>query len=119
MSKTVEARKYLRETIESRSNVIRERMRIISILRDYPDVRANVLRSREYQVPDYPTVEGLTSYRDDLMAYASEPVRSYGNCYYSCCGLEDAEGYRKDNAREHAKLLTTCIRVLKWQKETR
>jgi len=55
-----------------------------------------------YHAPKKPTHANLWAEAREAWEFGTSPIRPHGDCYYSQCGLDDAEGERKDAAREHA-----------------
>lgn len=53
-------------------------------------------------IPFRPTAAKFEQKAREMLAYSKEPIGHYGNEYYSCCGMEDAECYRKEEARNAA-----------------
>ena len=53
----------------------------------------------------------LREYGRTLRLHANSPIRSYGDEYYSCCGLEDAQSELREWAAEMAPIVLRAAKI--------
>ena len=81
---------------------------------DYAAVRSYLgMRKQDVAPPLRLTSKAFSEYAARLREYSQTPIQAIGNEYYSCCGLEDAEGERREAAGAEAIVLDAAAKLLK------